>query len=738
MPCCQHELSGAACRPLCAGRWPRLLLLLLVCWAAAFHWRPSTIRLCGCAPPPPVARRSLTFVDRPFCILSPPPRVQAAGFTPTTRFAFSPDGTFGTFEGDLPNGYLERDRVKAEEFLSEHFNTFLEATTVMIQAWYRGARSRRECAPPPPDPPPPSPPPSEPADSTAEVEEGEAGFQLLVVNFAGTTVTLDGCLVSDTIDVVAGAFATKLDLPKRIVRLMLEGTQLDAEYTLAHYQITAGCQLHALPRLPGGVPPGDDQREAAAGGGGPAPKKRTQKHAAAGSRSVVGGSGSANSDGGASGSKRARAGPPTKLKSVLDHSQEHGSGRWRGQDVSSEDESLSDVRVAAEEPAAAADEAAAAEAAAAEAAEEEAEEAAEDEATEREATEEVGEDDFEVGKRMYARGEPAPSIAMQRKCEGYRAAEAMARALAVMATFEGLDGAKTQIRRTLFSAIDRLQEHKPISILQGTSHNYNMFITGNSGVGKSDLVKLVVYPALKQLGVLTGELVMVSVADLKGAGLNEKMEEARGGMLFCDEAYGATKCGALTTEIVNKFPKQGGAIMLVVAGYKKEMGEWRSTNSGLAARFEHFIDIRDYSAEELVRIGTRVVEENKEESFELGGDARGELQKAAEHVTRISPGTSPANADAIRCVMKEAIVNFRVRRQNSRRGRSMLRELTSADIKAGLEKLKTKADALASSSCGAEVHSTFVRICRPHTSYPNATRIRSSITNSNTIWHRRR
>jgi hypothetical protein len=96
--------------------------------------------------------------------------VQAAGFTPTTRLAFSPDGTFGTFEGDLPNGYyLERERVKAEEFLSEHFKTFLEATTVKIQ----------ECAPPPasrppppdppaPSPPAPSPPPSEPADSAAE------------------------------------------------------------------------------------------------------------------------------------------------------------------------------------------------------------------------------------------------------------------------------------------------------------------------------------------------------------------------------------------------------------------------------------------------------------------------------------------------------------------------------------------------------------------------------------------
>ena len=102
--------------------------------------------------------------------------MQAAGITPTTRYAFSPDGKFGTFQGDspVPNGYLELDRVKAEAFLSEHFNTFLGATAVKIQAWYRGARSGRELAPPPPaDPPapgspPPSPPPSEQAASTAE------------------------------------------------------------------------------------------------------------------------------------------------------------------------------------------------------------------------------------------------------------------------------------------------------------------------------------------------------------------------------------------------------------------------------------------------------------------------------------------------------------------------------------------------------------------------------------------
>ena len=52
----------------------------------------------------------------------------------SSLFASSPDGKFATFLGHSP-------------FLSEHFNnTDLEAATVQSQAWYRGARSRRECA----------------------------------------------------------------------------------------------------------------------------------------------------------------------------------------------------------------------------------------------------------------------------------------------------------------------------------------------------------------------------------------------------------------------------------------------------------------------------------------------------------------------------------------------------------------------------------------------------------------
>jgi len=101
--------------------------------------------------------------------------VQAAGFTSKTRFAFSRDDRLLSFEGDLPADCLELDHADVEEL----FNASLHFRVHKIQACYRGARSRRELAPPPasrpppldppaPGSPPPSPPPSEPAPSTAE------------------------------------------------------------------------------------------------------------------------------------------------------------------------------------------------------------------------------------------------------------------------------------------------------------------------------------------------------------------------------------------------------------------------------------------------------------------------------------------------------------------------------------------------------------------------------------------
>ena len=218
--------------------------------------------------------------------------------------------------------------------------------------------------------------------------------------------------------------------------------------------------------------------------------------------------------------------------------------------------------------------------------------------------------------------------------------------------------------------------------------NDNCILMGNSGVGKTTFIKKVLYPALEKIGVLTGKFVTVSARQLLHNGLQEKMNEAKDGMLFLDEAYAATGCAALTTAIVNNVSKeQRGTCILVVAGYRKEMVEWMGKNQGLAARFTHTLDFPNYTAEQLVRIGERFVREKT--GFTFADDVGATLQAAAEHVTTIRPGTTRANADAIRFIVRQAIRAFRERRQAGPDGGSMAQELIAADIDAGLKKLQT-------------------------------------------------
>jgi len=200
----------------------------------------------------------------------------------------------------------------------------------------------------------------------------------------------------------------------------------------------------------------------------------------------------------------------------------------------------------------------------------------------------------------------------------------------------------------------------------------------------------------EKIGVLTGKLVKVSKEDLKGKGYAAKQKEAKFGMLLVDEAYALTGCESVTNEFVNKIHKERSSVMMVVVGYQQEMSIWLRSNQGLQARFEHTIVISDYSAEELVCIGTRYC---GAQGFELTGDGvDSALKEAVGVVVDLPPGTSPANADAIERVIRSATNNFRSRRQQSGRANSMAQELTAADIKAGVTKLLSDRHAVGSSS----------------------------------------
>jgi hypothetical protein len=124
---------------------------------------------------------------------------------------------------------------------------------------------------------------------------------------------------------------------------------------------------------------------------------------------------------------------------------------------------------------------------------------------------------------------------------------------------------------------------------------------------------------LNELGVLgTDKIVICSALDLQGSyvgqtkdKVNEKMEEAQGGVLFIDEAYtlggGTGSAGAFSQEAVDQLvklmtdPEHLKKTVVILAGYKEPMERMiRHANPGLRSRFEGRIEFPDWSADDCV------------------------------------------------------------------------------------------------------------------------------------------
>jgi SpoVK/Ycf46/Vps4 family AAA+-type ATPase len=92
--------------------------------------------------------------------------------------------------------------------------------------------------------------------------------------------------------------------------------------------------------------------------------------------------------------------------------------------------------------------------------------------------------------------------------------------------------------------------------------------------------------------------------------VKEAIDNARGGILFIDEAYALYRSGEDSKdfgreviEIVLKEMSDGkGDLAVFVAGYPKEMEVFLESNPGLKSRFSHYYNYNDYTPQELDEI----------------------------------------------------------------------------------------------------------------------------------------
>jgi len=201
-----------------------------------------------------------------------------------------------------------------------------------------------------------------------------------------------------------------------------------------------------------------------------------------------------------------------------------------------------------------------------------------------------------------------------------RKAHLLIEAEAELAEFIGLEEVKFQVARLKSSvAMSIRRQERGLTVANRTNH---LVFAGPPGTGKTTIAR-VVAKIYCGLGLLKKETVReVHRADLIGqhigeteAKTNSIIDSALDGVLFLDEAYALVSTGAKNDfglvaidTLLARMENDRDRLVVIVAGYRKDLDLFLDTNEGLRSRFTRSIDFPSYSPKELVEIAVRMAE----------------------------------------------------------------------------------------------------------------------------------
>ncbi|MFH8871972.1 right-handed parallel beta-helix repeat-containing protein [Streptomyces griseus] len=233
----------------------------------------------------------------------------------------------------------------------------------------------------------------------------------------------------------------------------------------------------------------------------------------------------------------------------------------------------------------------------------------------------------------------------------------------------GLENVKQQVG-TLVN-LTRLAQRREQLGMPAPPMSRHLVFAGPPGTGKTTVARL--YGAiLAELGSLrSGHLVEVSRADLVaqvvgGTAIktSETFQRALGGVLFIDEAYtltsdsgnGGADFGREAVDTLLKLMEDHrDDVVVVAAGYSREMDSFLGSNPGLASRFSRTVEFENYSVSDLVAIMESMCAQHQ---YELG---EGTAQALAAHFGAMDRDAGFGNGRAARGVFEEMVDRQAVR-----------------------------------------------------------------------------
>ncbi len=249
----------------------------------------------------------------------------------------------------------------------------------------------------------------------------------------------------------------------------------------------------------------------------------------------------------------------------------------------------------------------------------------------------------------------------------------------------GVQAVKDIARETAALVRESLHNHK-----LGILHKSMLFL-GNPGTGKTTCAGLLA-DIMAEEGENNAAFVTAGRKDLIGEYVGhtapkvaQKFEEARGGVLFIDEAgfFLNTEAGGFVTEAMKelvRYMEMYPDVTVIFAMYPEEAKRFLELDEGLASRISRFVSFEDYSNREL---GSIAVQMWKEKGYKVDKEAVSLVECYMEQLRR-SRKKSFGNAREVRRLTEAAIIAASLRHYQSKKNSN---RITAGDVEEGWERL---------------------------------------------------
>ena len=185
-------------------------------------------------------------------------------------------------------------------------------------------------------------------------------------------------------------------------------------------------------------------------------------------------------------------------------------------------------------------------------------------------------------------------------------------------SFIGMDEVKSAVKEMAYSVQNAMQRAER-GLGEQEKMSMHIILTGNPGTGKTTIARKL-GEILASIGYLdSGHVVEVDRAKMVSPYQGETpkvvdrlCDKAKGGTLFVDEAYTLAPLSAsgdrdnqgaqALEKLMKRMEDDRGQFIVIAAGYRTEMENLFRVNPGFRSRFNYFLDIKDYSPEQLFEI----------------------------------------------------------------------------------------------------------------------------------------